>query len=59
MSRAVVLEILCHIYNSGRTESGEIKANISSLKDVAVVKTNEKKDIENRKDRNQGNRFFS
>lgn len=43
MSRAVVLEMLCHIYNSGQTESGEIKENISSLKDVAVAKTKGKK----------------
>lgn len=39
--KAIVLEMLCHVYNSGQAESEEIEDNESSLKDIAIVKTKE------------------
>lgn len=38
MSKAMVLEVLCYSYKRGKTKSEEIKDNVSSLEDAAIVK---------------------
>lgn len=57
-SKAMVPEMLRHIYNSGHTEQEEAEENVSSLKDAAIVKTKEKKTLRTQKCGNQGNRGF-